>query len=500
MRRGLAIVAAAASVVLVLVGCAPVVSTPTGEKVAPEFKRFYSQVLEWNDCGNGIQCSTATAPLDWANPADGTVDLALSRSVASGDRIGSLLVNPGGPGASGYDLVHDSVDFATTEQLQERFDIVGFDPRGVGRSSAVSCYDKPAQLDEFLYEIPEGEFGTGPWLNELEQYGKAFADDCVENSGELLGFVDTASAARDLDLLRAILGDTKLNYLGYSYGTILGATYAELFPHKTGRLVLDGALDPEATGFDVTKTQAAGFESALRAFVANCLGRDDCPLSGTVDAAMLDIRATLDRLDASPMRHTDGRELGSATMTTAIVLPLYNVDTWSYLRDLFASVREGETDTAFLLADSYNSRSDDGTYADNSLEARIAINCLDYGSQGTVDDWRAQAAELAEIAPVFGPQFSYGELTCKNWPFGPKREYAPIRATGSSDILVIGTTNDPATPYVWSQALAEQLDNGQLITREGEGHTGFNKGNSCVDDAVEAYFFEGTVPSKDPRC
>ena len=497
MRR---MIAAGVIAVLALAGCTPVVSEPTGEKVEPALEEFYSQVLSWSDCGGGMQCTTAEAPLDWENPATDSIELALTRQVATGsNRLGSLLINPGGPGASGYDIVHDNVDFATSETLQASYDIVGFDPRGVGRSSAISCYDDPATLDAFLYDLAPGEIGSDAWVAALETAGGDFADDCATYSGDLLGFVDTVSAARDLDLLRAILGDEKLNYLGYSYGTILGATFAELYPTKTGRIVLDGALDPESTSFDVTKTQAAGFESALTAFLDDCADQSACPFTKGTDAALVDIRTLLDRLDASPLRAADGRELSSSAFTTAIILPLYDEDNWTYLRDLFTAVNQGDAEYAFQLADAYNSRVD-GEYIDNSLEARIAINCLDYGSAGELAEWRTQAEELAEIAPVFGPQFAYGETTCKNWPFGPKREYGPIHATGSGDILVVGTTNDPATPYVWSEALAEQLDAGQLITRKGEGHTGYNKGNECVDSTVDDYFVSGNVPETDPNC
>jgi len=506
MNRTLPAIAAATIATLILGGCtllgpsSPTESTPTGESVAADLEPFYGQVLTWESCGEGIQCSTAEAPLDWADPARDSIELALSRQVATGsDRLGSLLVNPGGPGASGRDLIIDSVDFATSERLQSSYDIVGFDPRGVGASSAISCYDDPFDLDTYLFDITEGEFGSDEWLDNSEAIGESLGKDCLEFTGELLGYVDTVSAARDLDLLRAVLGDEKLNYLGFSYGTILGATFAELYPTKTGHLVLDGALDPESTGFDVTRTQTEGFESALHAFMVDCETQSDCPFPGDADDSMKRVRALLDKLDASPLRHTDGRELGSATMATAIILPLYNLDTWSYLRTLFTEVQQGGTEVAFILADAYNTR-EDGKYGDNSFEARVSINCLDYGSSGTREEWREQAAELTELAPVFGPQFSYGETTCLDWPFPPKREFGPIHATGSGEILVVGTTNDPATPYVWSQALAEQLDNGHLITREGEGHTGYNKGNACVDGAVDDYFTAGTVPASDPQC
>ena len=511
-HRPIVAVALAAAVLLPLSGCvswflpptsgSSATSTPTGEDVAADLKPFYEQVLTWKDCQGGMQCTTAKAPLDWADPGAGQIELALIRQPAEGGpRLGSLLVNPGGPGGSGYDFIRDSVDYATDARLQSSFDIVGFDPRGVNRSTPVKCYENPAELDAYLYDIYPGTPGSDEWLAAANETMKAFGARCLELTGPLLGDVDTPSAARDLDMLRAALGDAKLNYLGYSYGTLLGQVYADLFPDKTGRLVLDGAVDPAASDFDGTATQAKGFESALRAFLADCSTQDDCPFSGSVDDSMLEIRALLDSLDASPLSNPDdGRKLGSSAMFTAIILPLYNADNWMYLRQLFTGVKQGDASYAFQLADSYNGRNPDGTYADNQTEAFISINCLDAHGDGNVEQMRAEAAELKQIAPVFGPQMSWGGTGCPNWPVPPKRDRVPIVAKGSADILVIGTTNDPATPYTWAQTVASTLEHGHLITYTGEGHTAYNKSNACVNDAVDDYFVNGTVPTADPQC
>ena len=508
MRRGLAVVVMVA-LVLPLAGCfdaflPPEVrstSTPTGESVAADLESFYSQQLKWEGCGNGLQCSTAEAPLDWSDPQRDTIELALSRQPATGGTpIGSLLVNPGGPGGSGYDLVHDSVDFATSEALQQKFDVVGFDPRGVSRSTAVRCYDDPAEFDAYLFDILPGAYGDDEWLAAYEQANAEFGEKCAEHTGELLGRVDTVSAARDLDLLRSILGDEKLNYLGYSYGTLLGATYAELYPGKTGRLVLDGAIDPSTSSFEVSLTQAEGFESALRAYLDDCISAGGCPFRGTVDAGMKTIRTLLDRLDASPLRSSDGRELGSATMTIAIIYPLYSRSSWSALTAVFEEVMSGSAEYAFELADGYYGRQADGTYTGNSTEAFLAVNCLDYPASSSLADMRDEQRQLAAAAPVLGPQLAFGGAICAKWPWPPVGERGQITAAGSADILVIGTTNDPATPYVWAERLADQLENGHLVTYDGEGHTAYNKGSSCVNDVVDAYLLEGTVPTSDPGC
>ncbi|MEO7005962.1 MAG: alpha/beta hydrolase [Terrimesophilobacter sp.] len=508
MRRPrIAGLALALTVVLLLTGCVTsflpkpqsATSTPTGEKVATALAPYYHQVLRWSTCGQ-FRCADATVPLNWDAPSGATITLALIRKAATGNSRGSLLVNPGGPGASGYDFIRDSLSYAVSPKLQAGYDIVGFDPRGVNHSTAVKCYDDPKQMDAFLYDIAPFPVGTDRWIDYQEKSNTEFGKACLSFTGELLGHVDTVSAARDLDVLRAALGDKKLNYLGYSYGTLLGGTYAELFPKKTGRLVFDGAVDPATTEFDVTKTQATGFESALRAFVTDCLTGSKCPFRGDVNAAMLTVRTLLDSLDASPLRADDGRMLGSATMFSAIILPLYSRGNWPYLTDLFSKVMSGDANYAFQLADSYNNRSTNGTYSDNSTEAFIAVNCLDYKTTTTRASLRAEAVELEAAAPVLGQQMAYGGTSCANWPFPSTRDRTAIVAAGSAPILVVGTTNDPATPYVWAKNVAKELQNGHLITYRGEGHTAYNKSNACVNDAVDSFFLDGTVPNKDPQC
>ncbi|MCS0499570.1 alpha/beta hydrolase [Protaetiibacter mangrovi] len=475
-------------------------STPTGEQVSAELAPYYHQVLRWTGCGGGLQCATATAPLDWDDPGADTIELALIRQPATGGAAqGSLLINPGGPGGSGVGFIRDSIDFAASDTLQRDFDVVGFDPRGVGASTPIDCTADDAALDDYIYGIVPGERGSDAWIAASAQKNAAFGQGCLEHSGQLLAHVDTESAVRDLDMLRAALGDAALDYLGYSYGTYLGARYAERFPDKAGRLVLDGALDPSATEFDVTLTQAVGFESALTAYLTDCLDRDDCPFTGSVDAARARIAGLLHELDAHPLTADDGRRLGANTMFSAIILPLYNEGNWSYLDELFTDTVAGGTDTAFFLADVYNDRESDGSYSSNGTEAFISINCLDYPSDADPATMRSEAAELEEQAPVFGPWMAYGGTLCPQWPFRSTVERGPITAPGSPDILVVGTTNDPATPYVWAQALAGQLEHGHLITHVGEGHTAYGE-SECVTQVVDAFLVDGTVPASDPMC
>lgn len=509
MRRAIAITAVLA-VAVSLGGCTALFPTaagnksvPTGETVSADLEPYYSQVLEWTSCDNGMQCATATAPLDWSDPAADSIELALTRTVATGSNpIGSLLVNPGGPGGSGFDFVQNSENGGVTDAVHERFDIVGFDPRGVGRSTAVSCADDPAVLDEYFFGNTDTdlEVGSDAWLQEGIDETTEFGQECLANTGALLEHVDTESTARDMDMLRAALGDKKLTYLGFSYGTYLGATYADLYPENVGRVVLDGAVDPAVTSTESSKIQAVGFENALRAYLADCLTQADCPFTATVDEDMVTIRDLLDALDESPLRNTDGRELESSAMTTAIIYPLYDEGNWPYLNQLFSSVMAGDPSLAWQLVDGYYDRDTDGTYLTNTFEAFIAINCLDDSTVSSFDEIRAQAADIEAAAPLFGPQFGYGGAGCSGWPFAGTRTPGPITAEGSSDILVVGTTNDPATPYEQAVALAGELDNGHLVTYNGEGHTAYGRSNSCITDTVDAYFIDGAVPATDPQC
>ena len=463
---------------------------------------FRSQTLDWTACADGMQCAIATAPLDWDNLSGPTIELQLVKHPATGGTpIGTLFTNPGGPGASGADFVADSIDYVIGEPLQEQFDVIGWDPRGVGRSSPVNCLDD-AEMDELLFGLGDTtlEVGSDPWLNEAIQSGAALGLACLANTGPLLGNVDTGSTVQDLDLLRAIVGDDQLNYLGFSYGTAIGARYAEEFPDRVGRLVLDGALDPTASEFEVVREQTLGFEAAARAYLADCLTRSVCPFTGTVDDAMAKIGAQLDALELAPIAGDDGRMVDASTMLTAIITPLYSQQAWSALDRLFESVRAGDANVALTLADSYYGRNPDGTYADNSTEAFIAINCSDYPRNGDIDLMHRQAAELKEVAPTFGRFQGYGDTSCLLWPSSAPTERTPIHAVGAAPIMVVGTTGDPATPYRWAVALAEQLESGVLVTFEGEGHTAYAGGNACVDGAVETYLLQGTVPAEGLRC
>ena len=470
---------------------------PDTEGVSADLLPFYEQSLSWSDC-DGFECTTVTAPLDWADPGAGEVELSVIRQRSlAGEAIGSLLTNPGGPGASGVGLIRESIAFAVGLALQEQFDVIGFDPRGVGESTAVRCFDD-AEMDAYLFDIPADPRGSDAWTADRTRGNQEFSDACEAGSDGILPFITTENAARDMDLLRAVLGDTELNYLGYSYGTFLGATYAKLYPEKVGRLVLDGAIDPSVSGADVSTTQAIGFESALRAYMADCLAGSDCPFRGTVDEGMADLGTMLAGVDLSPLPAADGRMLGADSLLTGIIAALYAEDSWPYLTIALTDVLQGDPEVAFQLADFYYNR-ENGAYLDNSTEAFRAYNCMDYPIDTSGEAQAAADALIAAEAPTVAPYWS-GPDPCEDWPYPPAGTRGEITADGAAPIVVVGTTNDPATPYEWSVALADQLSSGVLVTRVGEGHTGYNKGNACVDAAVEVYLLQGAVPEDGLRC
>ncbi len=507
-QRRLGAVALAAAIPLLLTACffgggGDATSTPTGESVDAALEPYYTQTIRWKDCENGFQCATVIAPMDWANPSPETdIELAVVRQPATGTSQGALFVNPGGPGASGYDFVRDSIDFAVSEQLQANFDVVGGDPRGVGRSTPVTCYGD-AQLDEFIFGIPAAPIGTQEWIDEVTQASIDFGQACLQNTGEVLQFIDTQSTVRDLDMLRAIVGDEKLNYLGYSYGSDIGSYYVENFPEKVGRLVVDGATDSSISVFEVSRTQTAGFQRALENYLRACPDLfDDCPFTGTVETGLAVIRGLYDRYDANPVAGPDGRMMDAGVLDIAMSMALYSQDSWSFLNDLFSEADQGITDTAFFLADYYYSRNEDGTYADNSLEAFLAIYCVDYPVETDPTVLAEQEALLQQASPTTYRNLPpIGDTTCANWPYkyiGP--DIQALTGAGAPPVLVVSTTGDPATPYEWGVALSEQLQSAQLITFNGEGHTAYPQGNECIVSTVDDYFINGTVPTEDPNC
>ncbi|MDL9981033.1 alpha/beta hydrolase [Microbacterium sp. ASV49] len=509
--RLLAVVAGLAAASIALSGCISamiptdqgpttgVTASPDTEGVAADLLPFYGQKVEWKGCGKGMDCATVKVPLDWSHPTKGDVKISVIRhSAPSATRIGSLLTNPGGPGASGVSFVRDSLSAVVDPTIEKAYDVIGFDPRGVGGSTSVACYDAKS-MDSYLFDIPTGTRGSAAWNAQQAAANKGFANACDRNSAGMLQYITTDNAARDMDVLRAVLGEKKLDYLGYSYGTFLGATYAKLFPKRVGRFVLDGAIDPSVSELDVSTTQALGFESALRAYMADCLKQNNCPFRGTTDDAMADLGTLLASVDAKPLKNSDGRYLGADSLMTAIVAALYSQDSWPYLTQALSDTLSGDASTAFQLVDFYYNRNANGTYSDNSTEAFNAYNCMDYPDDFTQAEKDAASALVKAKAPTIAPYWVFTS-PCDSWAYPASGVREKIAAEGAAPIVVVGTTNDPATPYAWSVSLAKQLSSGVLVTRVGEGHTGYNKGNTCVDSAIDEYLLKGTPPENGLRC
>jgi pimeloyl-ACP methyl ester carboxylesterase len=474
-------------------------STPTGERVDAALQPYYDQILTWRPCADGAQCAVATAPLDWEDPGAGDIDLALARrTAAGGSPLGSVFFNPGGPGGSGVEFVLGSPGILS-DRLRDAYDMVSWDPRGVGYSSAVECYTDPADFDEFLFGAPDGEVGSEEWIADVNGAGRDFADACAANTGELLGHIDTRSTVRDLDMLRAVVGDERLNYVGFSYGTEIGGRYAELFGEKVGRMVLDGVVDPSLSQFENVAAQTRGFDTALRNYLADCL-EGDCPFTGGVDDALEQIADLYADVDAAQTPQPDGRVLDAAVVDVAIASALYDESTWPELTRMFREVQRNEGETAFALADSYVGRTPDGRYPSNFYEAFIAITCLDSPTETDSAVLAREQDELARITPLQVPGPPIPDPVCSQWPYPAVGAPAPLDAPDAPPILLVGTTGDPATPYDSAVAVHEQLAGSVLLTYEGEDHIAYDEGDPCVVGTVDDFLVDGDLPQGDVRC
>jgi pimeloyl-ACP methyl ester carboxylesterase len=468
---------------------------------------YYGQDAVWEECDQGVtdeaateglQCATVKVPRAWDDPSAGDIDIALVRLPATGDAEGSLLTNPGGPGGSGVDFLAQSGDYLFSQKVRENYDLIGFDPRGVSRSEGVECLDD-SQTDEYRADTYDG--GTPEGLQKSLDWMQKISDSCEKNSGDLLPYLDTYSAARDMDVLRSAAGDDSLNYLGYSYGTYLGATYADLYPDRVGRFVLDGVMDPSLTVDQIVEGQAQGFQQAAESFGKFCIERDDCPLKGsTPEEATQELTDLLESISDQPLSTKDpDRPLTGALATAGVQMMMYSDEYWSLGVSALSDAAEGDGSTLLSLADIAAGRQEDGSYKGNDLYAINAVNCLDH--PGVADlDWQKQESErLLKEYPAAG-MTDYSQAMCDLWPVKPLREPAPVHAAGSDEIVVVGTTRDPATPYAWSKSLTEQLDNARLITFDGDGHTAYGRSGGCVEDAVDAYLVDGTSPQDGLTC
>jgi len=461
---------------------------------------YYKQTLKWNNCYEGFDCTTLDVPIDYQHIKTGTFQISVLRYNAKDQnrRIGSLIINPGGPGASGVDYAYNA-EYIFSPSILDRYDIVGFDPRGVSRSAPIVCFNsretdanyaadsKPDNLAEFKQSIADS---------------KVFIKKCFNKNQHLMSFT-TANAARDMDILRATLGDKKLNYMGKSYGTYMGALYAKLFPKNIGHVVLDGAVDPNISNFEQTKNQAVGFDKALQAFIADCVRQSACPLPRDPVKATATLLKIWQAAATKPLplknKKNDTRVVTESLLVVGTASALYDsAEGWPQLRKAISEAMHGYGNSYIELADQYTGRQADGTYPNNEFDSGAIIDCLDFADARTPAQIRSDAAKISAVAPVFGPYIAMSGLTCKYFPTSTPEKVT--KTMTNAPIVIIGTTGDPATPYAWAQGLHKMLPNSQLMTFVGDGHTGQGRGNACIDDAVDAYYLHGKLPAKDLRC
>ncbi|MFK0103890.1 alpha/beta hydrolase [Streptomyces sp. NPDC091217] len=477
-----------------------------------------AQTLNWKSCpapdeaegggdspsplpgGGTWQCATMKAPLDWANPKGPTIGLALIRAKASGDpsrRIGSLIFNFGGPGGSGVTtLPAFGEDYAA---LRTRYDLVSFDPRGVGRSDPVECLSD-AQLDDYFQQdaTPDTDAERTSLINRTRQFNAA----CEKNSRTILPHVPTTDAARDIDLMRQVLGDRQLHYFGISYGTELGGVYAHLFPKNVGRAVFDAVVDPTQNPEQSSLGQAKGFQLALDNFAEDCTSKTtECPIGDTPQDVKDRIARLLTDLDSKPIPGILPRQLTQTAATNGIAQSLYSKDFWEYLTEGLEEAYDGDGKILMLLSDSMNGRNQNGEYS-NITAANIAINCADQKPRYTADFVQQRLPEFRAASPLFGDYLAWGMVSCTNWAVPGAADHPDVSAPGSAPILVVGNTGDPATPYEGARKMVEALGKGVGVelTYKGQGHGAYDSKNKCVQGAVNGYLLEGTVPAAGKVC
>lgn len=530
--RATALAATAALAAAVCAGCTGGDEEPTNSASRPEASAetgtvpplpgsFTGQKLDWKPCGaptvlqgdtgtgppqplNGTrwECATMKAPRDYVRPGDGTVDLALIRVKAAPEdgekRIGSLIFNFGGPGSSGVATLPSFAE-GDYRQLRTRYDLVSFDPRGIGASSPVRCLDDK-QLDAWNASdgTPDDGAEEKAYLRDVERAAAA----CAQNSGGRLPYVGTVNAARDLDLMRQVLGDDRLYYFGISYGTELGGVYAHLYPKTVGRAVLDAVVDPTQEPEEGSLAQAKGFQLALDNFLEDCAEKgSSCPVGDDPEEGKRKIEQLLDRLDKEPLSTNSGRELTQTLAMNGILQALYSKDLWPVLRQALQEAESYDSGSLLLvLSDALTGRDEQGRY-NNSQAAHSAVVCADTDRRYTVNDVEDALPEFREASPVFGELLAWGLLQCTDWPVAGAEGETEVGAEGSAPILVVGNTGDPATPFGGTGKMIEELGPGvgvELVWK-GQGHGAYGS-SRCVDDKVNGYLLDGRVPANGTVC
>ena len=488
--------------------------------VPPGLESFYNQTIDWKDCSDGtasFQCGTVTVPLDYDHPDGRTITIALKKLPASDGNAehGSLFLNPGGPGGSGVAMMQVMAPMLT-EETRGAYDIIGFDPRGVGQSTPITCWTND-EIEQYLAN-PSDDAGptdplkgitstNNPAQNKIDR-GTANAARCAQHSQvpELLDHVGTRDVARDLDVLRATNSNTKLNYLGISYGTRIGAIYADLFPGRVGRVVLDSAVDPSKREIDSITETVAFKEGVLREYVEHCQAQDGCPLTGSTDEAVAQLAAFVDGLDKNPLTTPNSNATVNTQDATAIIQQhAVAQPNWDALTAMLTPAITNHDGTLMVKAKQNSPDLSPETTVEevvsqaNEQIMLAAVICNDNpDAGGTASDWDAQAAAEKKTYPFFGGTSSAMDAYCQGWGHQGKTPPQETRAKGSDPILVVGITGDVQTLYSWAQSLAGQLDNGHLFTIKGYGHGGAI--GSCATATTIGFLVNGTVPPEGATC
>lgn len=484
---------------IMAMGASVAVFLTTSQSNGWSYSDYQKQRITWLACGGPFLCTDVTVPVDYSNPGGERMQLSLVKYPAtdSKKRLGALLVNPGGPGASGVQYGY-AAEYIVSKEVLEAYDLIGFDPRGVGGSSAERCLTN-SETDRLIEA--NGPPVDGLDMATLEASSKMLATRCQEKLGKRLKFLGSVEVVRDMDLMRAVLGEEKLNFLGKSYGTYLGLVYASMFPKNVGRFVLDGVVDPKLSANELNKAQAIGFEIALDAFLEDCLPKKSCFFQGTLEQARAEVTKLQEKVGKKALNGKDDRLATSSIFVLAMVASLYDSETgWSALNKALQDIYQGEGARLFDLVNDYVVRDAKGRYPSNENEIAYVVNCIDRTDDASPERLASDARKFSGFAPHFGPYIAWSTLPCHYWPYEPVRPPVELNGAGAGEFIVIGTTRDPATPYAWATEVTAKFESAFLITADGDGHTGHGRGSACVDSAVDTYLLSGELPARPLRC
>ena len=474
--------------------------TATPAHAEEGLEAYRTQEVSWRACGQGSWCATVEVPLDYGDPGGARISLSLRASapaVPDGSRP-ALLVNPGGPGATATDYVSYFADLVGAS-VSETYDIVAFDPRGVGESSPIECLTGPETTRWLRTDTSPTSPGD---VRTLLRRAAAIGPGCLRMSPDLARHVGSENTVSDMDVIRSVLGQEMLNWFGFSYGTLLGATYAQRFPERVGRMVLDGAVDPSLDAMELSRDQSRGFQTAIRRFAEGCARAARCPLGSSTSAVIGGINRLLARLERSPLPTDSGATLVQAEATTALFFGMYSTDLWPLLEDALASAQRGDgTDLAGLAAIA-NQRTGPTSYSSNINSAFLAIGCWDSPAPPGRDGLASAARRWSKgaVVPDLATAMAWGNAPCSTWFGHASQPPSPVSSTTDAGILIIGTRFDPATPYTWARSLARQLPTSRLLTFEGDGHTAYGAGSACVQRLADAYLLTASLPAPGTRC